>query len=306
MNFVHDDPDFAQLLAIVARDTGVDAALVEKDYWVTHCLWAVHRAGLELWFKGGTSLSKGFGLIQRFSEDLDLMVHHGSVVALPPVSSWASTNKGPVAERRAFYDALPAAFAIPAVKVAVDEHRRDKYARGADFIAHYPGVLLGQLPGEVVLAFRAQISAADAVLIAAPEYAGAISGVVKNALDWIVGSGDLYGKPVALLSAGTSGLVFARRDLVRTLSWQGAHVVASLGIDAASAKSVRDSDGSPRFTNPTFLDEIGALASSLVASVAQRPSERFAAVAKLALDAGVEQDPLADHIAAQDQAWFRR
>ena len=83
-------------------------------------------------------------------------------------------------------------------------------------------------PGEVVLAFRAQIGLADAVLIAAPEYAGAIAGVVKNALDWVVGSGDLYGKPVALLSAGTSGGIFARRDLVRTLSWQGAHVVASL------------------------------------------------------------------------------
>ena len=33
------------------------------------------------------------------------------------------------------------------------------------------------------------------MLIAAPEYAGAIAGVMKNALDWIVGSGDLYGKP---------------------------------------------------------------------------------------------------------------
>src|SRR5580700_1770566 len=96
----------------------------------------------------------------------------------------------------------------------------------------------GDDPGEAVVAFRAQIGAADAVLIAAPEYAGALAGAVKNALDWVVGSGDLYGKPVALLSSGTSGGVFARRDLVRTLSWQGANVVASLGIEAANAKSV--------------------------------------------------------------------
>jgi chromate reductase, NAD(P)H dehydrogenase (quinone) len=107
----------------------------------------------------------------------------------------------------------------------------------------------GDDPGEAVLAFRAQLSAADAVLIAAPEYAGAIAGVVKNALDWIVGSGELYGKPVALLSAGTSGGVFARRDLVRTLSWQGAHVVASLGIEAASTRSV--SASSRARTSPT-------------------------------------------------------
>lgn len=46
MKLVHDDSDFAQLLAIVGRDTGVDAALVEKDYWVTHCLWGLQEAGL--------------------------------------------------------------------------------------------------------------------------------------------------------------------------------------------------------------------------------------------------------------------
>ena len=71
-------------------------------------------------------------------------------------------------------------------------------------------------PGDAVLALRTQIGTADAVLIAAPEYAGAIAGVVKNALDWIVASGDLYGKPVAILSAGTSGGVFARIDLRRS------------------------------------------------------------------------------------------
>jgi hypothetical protein len=93
--FVHDDPDFQRLLGIVANETGVAAALVEKDYWVTHCLWALHQTGLEIWFKGGTSLSKGFRLIHRFSEDLDLMILHGST-DLPPVSNWTSTNKGPV------------------------------------------------------------------------------------------------------------------------------------------------------------------------------------------------------------------
>ena len=164
----------------------------------------------------------------------------------------------------------------------------------------------GDDPGDAVLDLRAQIRAADAVLIAAPEYAGAIAGVVKNALDWVVGSGDLYGKPVALLSAGTSGGVFARRDLMRTLCWQGANVVASLGIDAASSKSVTDANGSRRFTDPTTLNDIGTLVSSLVASVAQRPSERFAQITRLARDAGIETGPLADHVAAQDEAWPRR
>jgi predicted nucleotidyltransferase component of viral defense system len=67
MSFVHDDADFDALLQIVAGKRAIGVALVEKDYWVTHTLWALHAQGFEVWFKGGTSLSKGFGLIERFS-----------------------------------------------------------------------------------------------------------------------------------------------------------------------------------------------------------------------------------------------
>jgi chromate reductase len=49
--------------------------------------------------------------------------------------------------------------------------------------------------------FRAQLKSADGVLICSPEYAHGVSGVMKNALDWVVGSGELSEKPVALLSA---------------------------------------------------------------------------------------------------------
>ncbi|MEN9578407.1 MAG: hypothetical protein RJA70_1416 [Pseudomonadota bacterium] len=99
MSFVHDDPDFVQVLRLVSDETRIDPSLVEKDYWVTHCMWALHETGLELWFKGGTSLSKGYGVIQRFSEDLDLMVQHGTVTGLPSVANWTSVNKGPIAAR---------------------------------------------------------------------------------------------------------------------------------------------------------------------------------------------------------------
>lgn len=145
MSFVHDDPDFPQLLTLASEETGVAPALVEKDYWVTHCMWALHETGLEVWFKGGTSLSKGYGIIRRFSEDLDLMVQHGTVTSLPGVPNWTSTNKGQVAARRAFYDALPGVFAIPGVNVELDPKHQDKYARGANLIGRYPGALLSQL-----------------------------------------------------------------------------------------------------------------------------------------------------------------
>lgn len=59
MTFVHDDPDFDALLRIVADKRRISIGLVEKDYWVTHTLWALKQTGFEIWFKGGTSLSKG-------------------------------------------------------------------------------------------------------------------------------------------------------------------------------------------------------------------------------------------------------
>jgi predicted nucleotidyltransferase component of viral defense system len=46
--------------------------LVEKDYWIMHCLWGLKSQGSTFELKGGTSLSKGFGIIKRFSEDIDI------------------------------------------------------------------------------------------------------------------------------------------------------------------------------------------------------------------------------------------
>ncbi len=71
MTYPHEDPQWPQLLRIVADKVGRSIALVEKDYWVTHTLWAIIDQGFEVWFKGGTSLSKGYNLIERFSEDID-------------------------------------------------------------------------------------------------------------------------------------------------------------------------------------------------------------------------------------------
>jgi len=43
MSFPHQDRDFADLVAVVARRRRLAPALVEKDYWVTHVLWGLHR-----------------------------------------------------------------------------------------------------------------------------------------------------------------------------------------------------------------------------------------------------------------------
>lgn len=73
-----DDPDaVAALAAQVADATRIPAPHIEKDFWVTEVLRGVTGAaaelGVEVLFKGGTSLSKVFSMIDRFSEDVDVL-----------------------------------------------------------------------------------------------------------------------------------------------------------------------------------------------------------------------------------------
>ncbi len=73
--FLSEHPDFKDLIGQVAGRMGVRNAIVEKDYWVTLALYHLAHSEFkdEFIFKGGTSLSKAFKLIKRFSEDVDLL-----------------------------------------------------------------------------------------------------------------------------------------------------------------------------------------------------------------------------------------
>lgn len=111
--------------------------------------------------------------------------------------------------------------------------------------------------------WRAALTAADGVLVATPEYAHSFPGALKNAFDWIVGSGELYEKPVALMSAGTGGGPFARDMLAETLRTQGCRVVESLGI--AGVRPKLDADG--ELADPGTLDEIAAMLERFVGEI---------------------------------------
>lgn len=145
MTFVHDDGEFEALLRIVANDRQLSVALVEKDYWVTHTLWALHAQGFELWFKGGTSLSKGFGLIERFSEDLDVKVEPGEVSGLPAISSWKSQGARACAERKAHFEALTRLVAVPGATVSLGTIG-DATWRSANLQVDYPSAHRESLP----------------------------------------------------------------------------------------------------------------------------------------------------------------
>ena len=79
-------------------------------------------------------------------------------------------------------------------------------------------------PPEPIAGFRVALRASDAVMICSPEYAHGVSGVLKNALDWIVGSGELIDKPVALINASPYA-TFAYASLAETLRTMSAHLV---------------------------------------------------------------------------------
>ncbi len=119
--FLHDRRDFDQLLAVVANDRGLDPMLVEKDYWIMHGLWGLQAQGFVFELKGGTSLSKGFGVIHRFSEDIDIRIE-------PPADMDVKIGRNQdkpahIASRKAYYDELAKRISIP----GIDSVERDTF-----------------------------------------------------------------------------------------------------------------------------------------------------------------------------------
>ena len=90
-----------------------------------------------------------------------------------------------------------------------------------------------------VAALRSGIARADLVVFSTPEYAHGVPGALKNALDWLVGSSELYRKPVALLKVSARG-DFAHASLKETLAIMGAKLVRESIVDPSSASLAED------------------------------------------------------------------
>ncbi|MEL6207151.1 MAG: NAD(P)H-dependent oxidoreductase [Pseudomonadota bacterium] len=116
---------------------------------------------------------------------------------------------------------------------------------------------------EIVRRTASQIAAADAVLVVTPEYNQALTGVMKNALDWIsrVDGAPWRGKPVALMSAtaGRAGGARAQFSLRLCMVPFRPHVIA--GPEMMLAGAAKEFDGEGRLTSGVYgktLDELMA------------------------------------------------
>ncbi len=101
-----DTPTRTGLYTATAQRLGTTPQNVEKDFWVCWTLDALFNGiedGPRLLFKGGTSLSKGFGLIERFSEDIDVTVFRDDLGVPATIAELAALSRK---KREAALDAI--------------------------------------------------------------------------------------------------------------------------------------------------------------------------------------------------------
>ena len=103
---------------------------------------------------------------------------------------------------------------------------------GLGNLPHFnPELDRGPLP-HAVSDLRSQLNSSAGVIISTPEYAHGVPGVLKNALDWLVASGEFYEKPVALFSASPRGF-FAHASLIETLTVMMARLIPDAFINVS-------------------------------------------------------------------------
>src|SRR5689334_3916775 len=109
----------------------------------------------------------------------------------------------------------------------------------------------GATPPEPVRQLRELLIAAGAILISSPEYAHGVPGALKNMLDWLVSTGELVGKPVAVLNAAPVGGEYAQNailETLRTMNWRVIEEACRVepfvqrkgALDGAAMRTLRD------------------------------------------------------------------
>ena len=117
---------------------------------------------------------------------------------------------------------------------------------------------------DVVADLRSRIGRADGLLISCPEYAHGIPGSFKNLLDWLVGSVELPGKPVAILNTSESS-VHAPAQLTEVLTTMNARLVHEACITIQLPG--RRLDAAAIAADPELSATLRAVTSALVSAI---------------------------------------
>jgi chromate reductase, NAD(P)H dehydrogenase (quinone) len=154
-----------------------------------------------------------------------------------------------------------------AVRLAPDTVELSVYSALASLPHFNPDDDGDNVPGPVN-EWRAKLQASDAVLISSPEYAHGVPGTLKNALDWVVGSGELIGKPVALINASARA-THAWAALAETVTVMSARLVREASITIPVDGRVADADV---VVQDPSLSRALRSAIELLASAARQPA----------------------------------
>jgi hypothetical protein len=125
--YLHQHKSFKDLLLAESEARAIDPILIEKDYWIMHCLYGLQRLGFRFELKGGTSLSKAYKIIDRFSEDIDIHIHPDATLRIN--ENPKNTNTNNIAKRLAFYDLLADEIKIDGIELV----ERDTFFDDTDY-----------------------------------------------------------------------------------------------------------------------------------------------------------------------------
>jgi NAD(P)H-dependent FMN reductase len=135
----------------------------------------------------------------------------------------------------------------------------------------------GEAVHAAVAELRAQVGAADALLVCTPEYAGALPGAMKNLLEWTVGDAGTYRKPVAWINASgpaaPTGGADAHDSLRKVLGFVGADVVDGACVRVPLTRDAVGTDGT--IVDRQIREQIATALTALAQHVAHRDADEL-------------------------------
>lgn len=148
---------------------------------------------------------------------------------------------------------------------------------GMDGLPHFnpDDDLEGETVHSAVAELRAQIDAADALLLCTPEYAGALPGALKNLMEWTVGDAGTHRKPMAWINASgpaaPTGGADAHESLRKVLGYVDADIVDAACVRTPVTRDAVGLDG--LIADPEVCKQIALALTALVDHVVRRGTD---------------------------------